>query len=37
MITKTSRVVYLGDWVTNFTYGVLDGEDFSLEIYEEET
>ena len=37
MITKTSRVVYLGDWVTNFSYGVLDGEDFSLEIYEEET
>lgn len=36
MLTKTSRVVYLGDWITNFSYGVLDGENFSLEIYEEE-
>ena len=36
MITKSSRVVYLGDWVTNFSYGVLDGTAFSLEIYEDE-
>ena len=36
MITKSSRVVYLGDWVTNFTYGVLDGEDFSLNFFVEE-
>lgn len=36
MITKSSRVVYLGDWISNFTYGVLDGENFSLEYFIEE-
>ncbi len=31
-----SRVIYLGDWVTNFSYGVWDGKDFRLEIFETE-
>lgn len=29
-----SRVVYLGDWVTNFSYGVWDGKEFRLELFE---
>ncbi len=35
-ITRTSRVIYLGDWVSNFSYGVFDKDGFRLEIYEEE-
>ncbi len=34
MITRSSRVVILGDWVTHFSYGVWDGEDFSLQNFE---
>lgn len=34
MIAATCRVVILGDWITHFSYGVFDGENFSLEIFE---
>ncbi|NCC98183.1 MAG: UDP-2,3-diacylglucosamine diphosphatase [Bacteroidia bacterium] len=34
-LSKCSRVIYLGDWVQNFSYGVFDGSDFRLEIFEE--
>lgn len=36
MITAKSRVVILGEWLTQFTYGVWDGENFILENYTEE-
>lgn len=36
MITKDSRVIYLGDWISHFSYGVYDEEGFRLEIFEEE-
>lgn len=32
-ITDNSRVICLGDWIGNFTYGVFDGEDFQLKKY----
>lgn len=35
MLSSTSRVVILGDWINFFSYGVFDGENFSLEIFEE--
>lgn len=35
MLSNRSRVIYLGDWVHNFSYGVFDGGDFRLEIFEE--
>lgn len=35
-ITRNCRVIYLGDWVSNFSYGVFDSDGFRLEIYEEE-
>jgi UDP-2,3-diacylglucosamine hydrolase len=28
-----SRFIYLGDWITHFTYGVFDGTQFSLKIF----
>lgn len=37
MISTGSRVVILGDWLTHFSYGVWDGEIFSLEVFESET
>ena len=33
-IGKKSRVINLGDWISNFTYGVLEGKDFSLKQYQ---
>lgn len=30
MINKNSRVIILGDWISNFTFGVLDPEDGSF-------
>jgi len=30
-----SRFIYLGDWISHFTYGVFDGQDFSLKVYKE--
>lgn len=34
-IASECRVVILGDWITYFSYGVFDGENFSLEIFED--
>jgi UDP-2,3-diacylglucosamine hydrolase len=33
-LTETSRQITLGDWITHFTYGVFDGENFQLLKYE---
>jgi len=35
MLSSSSRIVILGDWIDYFSYGVFDGEKFSLEIFEE--
>ena len=35
IIEEKSKVVYLGDWFINFTYGVFDGEDLTLVKYEQ--
>ncbi len=35
MITKTSRVVFLGDWISYFSYAVFDGENLELRLFEE--
>ncbi len=32
-IAENSRVICLGDWIGNFTYGVFDGKEFRLEKY----
>ncbi len=32
-LNKKSTYVNLGDWLTNFTYGVFDGEKFELKYY----
>lgn len=34
MISPQSRVVILGDWLTHFSYGVWDGENFCMEVFE---
>jgi UDP-2,3-diacylglucosamine hydrolase len=34
MISSKSRIIILGDWVELFSYGVFDGTNFSLEIFE---
>lgn len=34
MIAHSSRVVILGDWIQFFSYGVFDGENFFLEVFE---
>lgn len=36
LIAATSRVVILGDWIRFYSYGVFDGENFSLELFENE-
>lgn len=36
MLSQTSRIAILGDWITFFSYAVFDGETFSLEIFDEE-
>ena len=33
MLTRNSRVLVLGDWITQFTYAVFDGEHLFLENY----
>lgn len=35
MISPTSRIAILGDWITFFSYAVFDGDNFSLEVFEE--
>ena len=32
-VSDNARCIILGDWVTNFTYAVFDGEDLSLKHY----
>ncbi len=32
-IQEESRVICLGDWIDNFSYGVFDGEEFQLKKY----
>jgi hypothetical protein len=32
-LEEKSRQITLGDWLTNFTYGVFDGEQFLLLKY----
>lgn len=36
MLSQTSRVIILGDWIDYFSYGVFDGENFTLEMFENE-
>ena len=33
MLSRTSRVLILGDWITHFTYAVFDGEQLWMENY----
>ena len=33
MLTRTNRVLILGDWITQFTYAVFDGEHLFMENY----
>lgn len=35
MLSTSSRVIILGDWIEYFSYGVFDGDTFSLETFEE--
>lgn len=35
MLNTSSRIIILGDWIQYFSYGVFDGETFSLEIFED--
>jgi UDP-2,3-diacylglucosamine hydrolase len=35
VLPSNSRVVILGDWITQFTYAVFDGERLFVENYEE--
>lgn len=35
MLRDKKRVVYLGDWIDKFSYGLWDGENFTLEFFEE--
>lgn len=35
MLSQSSRIVILGDWISCFSYGVFDGDNFSLEIFED--
>lgn len=32
-LSKSSRLIILGDWLTNFTYAVFDGEEIKLKKY----
>lgn len=35
MLSTTSRIVILGDWINYFSYAVFDGDNLSLEIFEQ--
>jgi UDP-2,3-diacylglucosamine hydrolase len=35
MLSRTARVIILGDWITHFSYAVFDGEHMFLETYVE--
>lgn len=34
MLSKSSRLLILGDWISYFSYAVFDGDNISLEIFE---
>ena len=34
MLTRQSRVVILGDWITHFSYAQWDGTTFTLNLFE---
>lgn len=34
MLSRTTRLAILGDWIQLFSYGVWDGENFLLEQFE---
>ncbi|MEG1585586.1 MAG: UDP-2,3-diacylglucosamine diphosphatase [Bacteroidales bacterium] len=36
MLTRDSRILILGDWVTHFSYAVMEGDQIWLEQFEEE-
>lgn len=36
MLSQSSRIVILGDWITFFSYGIFDGDIFTLEMFENE-
>jgi len=36
MLSVSSRIIILGDWITFFSYAVFDGQTMSLEVFEEE-
>jgi UDP-2,3-diacylglucosamine hydrolase len=33
MLSRTSRLIILGDWITHFSYAVFDGEQLWMENY----
>ncbi len=33
-LSPNGKIIYLGDWVANFSYGVYDGKNFSLNYYQ---
>jgi UDP-2,3-diacylglucosamine hydrolase len=33
MLSRTARVIILGDWITHFSYAVFDGEQLWMENY----
>ena len=33
MLSHTTRLLILGDWIDSFTFGVFDGENFWMENY----
>ena len=35
MLSHTSRLMILGDWITQWTYAVFDGTTLRMENYEE--
>ena len=35
MLSRTTRVIILGDWITEFSYAVFDGEHMLLEEFVE--
>jgi UDP-2,3-diacylglucosamine hydrolase len=35
MISKKSRIIIPGDWIHLYSYGMFDGKDFSLHLFEE--
>lgn len=36
MLTHSTRIAILGDWIQHFSYGVFDGKHFSIELFESE-